>query len=102
MCSTEVRRGGEWGGAGGDEPEALAVTSLIPYLGAAGCLILGILLWRHTSPYSSHGGASYERRTRRRLAATILFALALICGLYGVIESLAEYFNAPLFPPPAP
>jgi hypothetical protein len=26
----------------------------------------------------------------------------LVCGLFGAVESVAGYFNAPLFPPPSP
>ena len=78
------------------------MTSLIPYFIAGLCLVIGIILWRQTSPHSCHGGDSYEWRARLRVFAAILFALALICGLYAVVGSVANYFNAPLFPAPTP
>ncbi len=76
--------------------------SLVPYFIAGLCLVIAIILWRNTAPHSCHGGDSYEWRARFRVFAAILFALALICGLYGAIGSVAGYFNAPFFPAPSP
>ena len=79
-----------------------AVNALVPFLASAGLLLVAVLLYRNTSPHSARGGPSYEWCVRRRELATILFALAAICGLYGGVISLAALLNTPFFPAPVP
>jgi uncharacterized membrane protein len=68
-----------------------AVSDIPFYVGAAILCGLSVALIWGTAPYSSCGGAAYERKRTRRLTGTVLLvvaALALGMGLFARVSSI--------------
>jgi hypothetical protein len=64
------------------------MTAIFFYLLALGLFGLGLLLIRHTSPYSREGGSRFEWKMRRRLIGEVLILASILALGLAVVNQL--------------
>jgi hypothetical protein len=66
----------------------LSMTATIFYILALGLFGLGLLLLRHTSPYSREGGSRFEWQMRRRTIGEILILASFLALGLAVVNQI--------------